>query len=385
MITELTKEQNALLPVYRDKWLQIGLAAGKGDRAEAERGVRLAYQAADLTPPKYYVWLDSPLAGCYAGVMLDQVWDQVGDQVWAQVGDQVGDQVWAQVGDQVGDQVWAQVRNQVRDQVGDQVWNQVRNQVGDQVWDQVWNQVRDQVGDQVWNQVWAQVRDQVKDQVKDQIYKSIEGQHDSNWLGFCNFFADVLDISAAKKLEGLNLVAQNTGWWWAYENVAVLTDRPVALHRDPEHRLHNPKGMAVEYADGFGIWAINGVRVTEQIVIQPETLTVEQITGERNAEIRRVMRQQYGYDKYLAGVGAELIDDDCEWGKLWRAQIEGEDEPLCMVEVINSTPEPDGSSKTYFLRVPPDMPTAHDAVAWTFTDDQGEALTAETYQPLQQT
>ena len=37
-----------------------------------------------------------------------------------------------------------------------------------------------------------------------------------------------------------------------------------------------------------------------------------------------------------------------------------------MVEVQNSTPEPDGSIKTYFLRVPPATRTAREAVAWTF-------------------
>ena len=37
-----------------------------------------------------------------------------------------------------------------------------------------------------------------------------------------------------------------------------------------------------------------------------------------------------------------------------------------MVEVLNSTPEPDGSRKTYFLRVPPDTQTARQGVAWTF-------------------
>ena len=37
-----------------------------------------------------------------------------------------------------------------------------------------------------------------------------------------------------------------------------------------------------------------------------------------------------------------------------------------MVEVINSTPEPDGSRKTYWLRVPPTTQTAREGVAWTF-------------------
>jgi hypothetical protein len=37
-----------------------------------------------------------------------------------------------------------------------------------------------------------------------------------------------------------------------------------------------------------------------------------------------------------------------------------------MVKVINSTAEPDGTYKEYFLRVPPDVSSAREGVAWTF-------------------
>lgn len=40
--------------------------------------------------------------------------------------------------------------------------------------------------------------------------------------------------------------------------------------------------------------------------------------------------------------------------------------PLVMVEVINSTPEPDGTSKRYFLRTDPSCRTARQAIAWTW-------------------
>ena len=50
-----------------------------------------------------------------------------------------------------------------------------------------------------------------------------------------------------------------------------------------------------------------------------------------------------------------------------------------MVEVVNSTPEPDGSWKTYFLRVPPQMRSCQEAVAWTFNCSPDEyAVAVET-------
>jgi hypothetical protein len=212
-ITALTAEQEQLLPAIRDEWLAHGLSTEPADRTAAEDGVRAAYRAAGLQPPRFMIWLGSPWAGAVGQAIApeivaryvddqvrDQVGDQVGDQVHGQVhgqvrnqvDDQVGDQVHGQVRDQVGDQVGGQVRDQVRDQVGDQVRNQVdgqvrnqvggqvhgqvRNQVGDQVYDQVRDQVGDQVGDQVYDQVRDQVRDQVGDQVGDQVRDQVGGQ-----------------------------------------------------------------------------------------------------------------------------------------------------------------------------------------------------------------
>ena len=52
---------------------------------------------------------------------------------------------------------------------------------------------------------------------------------------------------------------------------------------------------------------------------------------------------------------------------------------IVMVKVRNSTPEPDGSVKDYWLRVPPDMKTARSAVAWTFGMERNE------YAPMMET
>lgn len=63
---------------------------------------------------------------------------------------------------------------------------------------------------------------------------------------------------------------------------------------------------------------------------------------------------------------------------MWRIDLD-DDEPVVMVEVVNSTPEPDGTRRTYWLRVPPRTLTAREGVAWTF------GLSAEEYAPQRRT
>jgi hypothetical protein len=108
-------------------------------------------------------------------------------------------------------------------------------------------------------------------------------------------------------------------------------------------------------------------------------LTVKEIQEERNAEVRRVMVERYGLSRFLMDSGAKKLAED-EFGELYQTEI-ADDEPICMIKLVNSTPEPDGEFKNYWLRVPPDMKTARQAVAWTFgmtPDEYAKALVQET-------
>jgi hypothetical protein len=63
------------------------------------------------------------------------------------------------------------------------------------------------------------------------------------------------------------------------------------------------------------------------------------------------------------------------WRKFWghRGVTTGS---WSAVEVVNGTPESDGSHKRYVLTVPPQVRTAQEAVAWTY------GLTAKQYSQL---
>ena len=220
----------------KDKWLNIGLATGPTDWDKAELGIKLAYKATGLKAPKHFIKCQSPLQGAIAAAELNSE-DSVSDQVRNQVWNQVRNQVWNQVRTQVWDQVWCQVRNQVRRQV----WNQVRDQVSDQVWFQVWNQVLGQVRDQVWHQVRNQV---------------CFCQHDAHWLSELTTFNKIPEV---KKLEGLVLLAESTGWFWPFKDTVIFTERPSQIIWREDKAIH------IEYPDGF---TVSKLAALEQLAAQ---------------------------------------------------------------------------------------------------------------------
>jgi hypothetical protein len=146
---------------------------------------------------------------------------------------------------------------------------------------------------------------------------------------------------------------------------------------DDLHRLHGTDGPAMQFDDGYKIYALCGVPVRRELIEAPEQLTFQQIDRERNAELRRVLIERYGLINYVRDSGAG-IKDRTEEGTLYLKQ-QAADEPIALVLVRNKTAEADGTFKEYFLRVPPSIRTVREALAWTF------GLSAEQYNPSVET
>ncbi len=108
-----------------------------------------------------------------------------------------------------------------------------------------------------------------------------------------------------------------------YDKVVYVSQRPDEVHWE-DRQLHNEKGAAVRWSDGYSVWSIEGVLVNEQIVMSPETQTVEQINKEPNEEVRRIRIERFGWSRY--------VDECCEVQHVNRNEIEA------TVEILVKTP-----------------------------------------------
>ena len=165
----------------------------------------------------------------------------------------------------------------------------------------VWASVRDSV----WASVWDSVGDSVRDSVGDSGY----GQNDASWLAFYDYFREVCGLNnETEKLDGLMLQAQSAGWFLPHEHICWISERHRRVCRNSRGQLHSHDGMAVEYPDGWGVWAWNGVRVTEQIIMNPDSLMPEQIAKESNAQVRQVMVERIGIERICQLFKAQSAD-----------------------------------------------------------------------------
>ncbi|WP_067534036.1 DUF6745 domain-containing protein [Nocardia crassostreae] len=337
------------------QWRAVSAGTGRGDRAAAEAGVRLAYRRAGLAEPERIIWAASPLEA------VRKLWavEPQGRPILRNTG--------ASVREAVRSAPWAAERERLHTALGPKAFGDHWQATGADLWE-LTRTIVDRITAGV---VAAVARDRKQEtRVRLLLLDAVLGQHDAAWLS-------AFGTAPGNPLDGLSAVAREAGWWWPYEKVAILTDRPTELHRDEAGRLDRADGPALAYADGFALHSWRGMAVSGQFLAGLRTLTPERIRREENAELRRIMLEYYGYDRYLSESNARPLHRD-ETGVLWRIEL-SDDEDVVMVEVINSTPESDGTSRTYWLRVPPTTQTAREGVAWTF------GLSADVYEPLRQT
>lgn len=196
--------------------------------------------------------------------------------------------------------------------------------------------------------------------VTDMMY----GSHDAGWLSFYDYIYEVLGVKEVEPLLGLINLAKHCGWWAAYDECVIFQDRHTDLKLNEDGRLHNEDGPAVTYAGGFKVYAIDGVRLNEKIVMAPETLTVEDINGEQDMDIRSIMIERHGWHKFLKAINATCVDER-------ENHTEGTLEALYETEdfgnrLVVTCP----TGRVFTMGVPPEIVSCESAQYWLGNDEK---------------
>ncbi|MGE0761563.1 MAG: DUF6745 domain-containing protein [Pirellulaceae bacterium] len=120
-----------------------------------------------------------------------------------------------------------------------------------------------------------------------------------------------------------------------------------------------------------------GVPVSDRVAFDPEGVSADEILDERNLELRRILLERVGLERFMEEAKARVVDADRDRGgerRLLHVGVDSGDDIMCVAVNCPST------GKRYLLRVPPTMRTCHQAIAWTagFTDP-------DDYRPLRET
>ncbi len=159
-----------------------------------------------------------------------------------------------------------------------------------------------------WPDIWARVRENVGSHLGTEIPETPclnalgvlpEREADRQLLLTAALEAVGAGVQGAAAQQNVSIALG--GWWWALNDVAVLTRPPVALHKDRDGLLHSEDGPAMQYGDGFSIYAWHNTLVPADLI--EFGWNPERIMNEPNTEVRRCAIERLGWDAYIEQAG----------------------------------------------------------------------------------
>lgn len=366
-LKRLSPEQKAGIEGHRQRWLQIRTSTAPADRGEAERALRLAYKAAGWSEPRHIVWGSSPMQ--IAALWAKTPHERSGVNLRAAVIDQVRSRAASAIQRRVTGSVLATV-----EELGAQPGPEA---LGDTLREAALRASRAvrpaSPGTRPWLPPWVPwlSRSRTGLQLQDAGY----APRSQSWLERHDYFRSVCGLTVeSEPLAGLLLIAAHADWIIPHRHICWISEPPQILKTDERGRLHSASGPALLYRDGLTIYAWKGIEVPARVIERPEQITTTDIDRAVDIHVRRCMIERMTPERFIeSGMPFRISEDDT--GILWEKRWPDGD-AWAAIEVVNGTPEPDGTRKRYFLQVPPNMLTARSAVAWTY------GLTSRQYRGL---
>ena len=261
MIEKLSAEQEGMIPVYIERYIKKGLCT---DRVSLERAREISdyyYKNIKGTKPVPVILVDSPL----------------------------------------------------------DAWNKVKGYSENM--NQLYGQIRGQIGIQIWDQFRGQIRGQIEDQIGDNyIHPYIEGHIDTHLFAYFSYIRDILGVKyrCNDKYNWYESTLE-IGNFYPLEDVCIISQKPTRINM-VDGRLHCDGGASIEYADGFKIWSLNGIRVEQYLAETPTgNLSLEYYHKIESADIKAEFIKKFGIERMVElGTIIDSYKNYSELNEYWR-------------------------------------------------------------------
>ena len=325
-IERLTPEQEALVPVWHQRWLEIGMDERPIDRELATSAIGRAYATINRPAPAI-IFCASPATS------------NLGIAAWPRLMKRV-----PELEDSLGASLWASLR----DSLGASLASTYFGGQYDSPW-------------VAFYLFCAEIGVKYKPDAKPKLEIVADLCKSCGWI---YFYEKICFVSGRPKVKTV-MVQRNNGWI---------------------HVLHCVDGPAMSFADGWRIYAWRGVRIPAKYYLK--TVSAKSILSEPNAEIRRALMERYdhlgGKGQFLLDCGAKVLDTsvqpmrdgNCDSINELLAIDLPDDPDLRMVALRVIDPS---TGRQYIIRVPPDQTTVQGALAWSFN------VAPDKYRLLQET
>jgi hypothetical protein len=423
-INQLTPEQEALIPVYQQKWREIAISTESINYEQATTAVETLYAALGKPKPKVR-FFDGPqdlkrlvdghsltalrqefglpqmLMLTIAQKIMTPMEQQLDPSVRRQLHEQLMNQhiqqlmihrqiamgsllaelnpsepdrkeMLAQIPQDFLNSFWEKQQQQWRENLLQQPGGDIVLGIGDWLTQQ-WQPVAQELDNLLWQPLIQPRLDELLAHYQPLLADlgtmiaamglSVQFVQDAPFPLF-DFCAQVLSCNHDRQLwAALQAVTMKCGTIIPYENVCLVINRPCRLLLDEQSRLHGEGEPAIAYPDGSYLYLFHGVHLPPKYAdVHPHQWQASWLLAEENGELRRALIQGIGYARICQELAAVELDAWREYSLL-RIHQEIDIEPIHLLKMTCPS-----TGFIHATRVPPTIQSAREAIRWVNWD-----------------
>ena len=251
MTEQLTSQQETLFLKYLENWRKIALSTDRINREKAKQAIKEAYTLINEPQPQVF-FFDSPYA---AAVALDKLCDEIGcsqlddnDMIdrlreklikslnpTPSVDGKFDADLWLQIDGKFDADLWLQICD-----IHEIIWQDLRE--------------RDEADENESNYLF------IPSEFQDGSFQPDSACNEIDVLDFC--VSELKCDENSEIWQTFKAIAENCGWIASYQQLCVVCDRPCILNFDEQHKLHGENQPAIQFVDGYSVYASHGERLS---------------------------------------------------------------------------------------------------------------------------
>ncbi len=291
-ISKLTPEQEALIPIYREKWTKIALSTERIDKNKAREAVKEAYAHIGEKEPEI-LFFKSPIE------ILEEL------QRWKR----------KNILFKPINKIWKFLIN-----LHDNIITELEDKFGEYIDDEIYLQLSEPINlccEQIWGAISSTFTKDLFSLFYD-LGNDCKFNDETIHASFLDYYLNVLNISISDINKSQWKIYQSLvlycGWIIFGKSVCLVSERPLTLFLDNENLLHAEDKPAIEYADDIKAYAYHGTIIPEKYgKHHPNQWQPSWLLQEQNAELRRVLIQGIGYNRIIEDLQAIELDSYQEY------------------------------------------------------------------------
>ncbi|MGB3653701.1 MAG: DUF6745 domain-containing protein [Rivularia sp. (in: cyanobacteria)] len=235
MTEELTPQQEVSFLNYLEKWRKVAFSTEPINREKAEAAIKTAYTLIDEPQPQVF-FFDSPYA---AVVALDKLCDEIGcselddDDMFDRLWEKLIDYLIVPADDKCDRQIWLQT-------------DRIHKIITD-----------DFIESRVPGEPFLWIPDEFEP-------GTVQPDTICRYMAWWDFCVSELKCDRDSEIwQTFQEIVNNCGWIASYQELCVVCDRPSILTFDNQHKLHGEDQPAIQFVDGYSVYASHGERISK--------------------------------------------------------------------------------------------------------------------------